>query len=150
MSLVVRRISAWHAVYRKGVIHVRHEQLDSRLMELGKVAADIEALQEKEQELRKEVFGIIENEGLTDGYRNELATVSYVERKTLNIKDQEKLIADLQRKKLVKYYSVVPEKVIPEHVELTKDFEKDLKADAFEHPEVEVKTASNLAVRFNK
>lgn len=60
------------------------------------------------------------------------------------------MLADLQKQKLVKYFSVVPQKVIPEHLELIKEFEKEIKSAALAHPEVEVQTAAHLAVKFNK
>jgi hypothetical protein len=122
-----------------------NQQLDSRILELKTVASKIAELQTQEEEMRREIFGIIENEGLTDGYKNELATVSYVERKTVKIKDQTKLLEDLEKQKIVKYYEE-----IPAHVELTPKFTKDIKEGLFHHPEVTVETANNLAVRFNK
>jgi len=128
---------------------VINEQLDARLQELKGISDRIEKLQAEEDEIRKEVFGIVENEGLTDGYKNELATVSYVERKTVKVADQALLLKNLQEQKLVKYYTEVPEVVVPAHAELKPEFMKDVKAGKFSAPGIEVESATNLAVRFN-
>jgi len=129
-----------------GVIHIpQHEQLDARLLELSQIAGSIEQLSAKEQELRKEIFGIIENEGLTDGYKNSIGTVSYVERKNVKIADEKALLEELSRDRIVKYY-----KEVPAHLEFQPEFTKDVKAGTFKHPSVSVETSSNLSVRFNK
>jgi len=125
------------------------ERIDQQLLELKTIETQIEALTKQKDEVRKEVFGYIEDNGLTDGYKNEIATVSYVERKSVKIKDQEKLLKELAEQKLVKYYNVVPEVVVPEHLEAKPELTKDIKAGKFEHPDIEVETSSNLAVRFN-
>jgi hypothetical protein len=118
--------------------------IDTAIIELRAVEAQMDALKAKGEDLRKEIFGIIENEGLTDGYKNENATVSYVERKTVKINDEKKLLDDLSQQKIVKYIQE-----IPAHLELTPDFTKDVKAGKFTHPEIEIQTAHNLAIRFN-
>jgi hypothetical protein len=128
---------------------VINEQLDARLLELKGISERIEKLQAEENEIRKEVFGIVENEGLTDGYKNDLATVSYVERKTVKIADQDSLLKLLREEKLVKYYVEVPEVVVPAHAELKPELTKDVKAGKFSAPGIDVETATNLAVRFN-
>lgn len=120
------------------------ENINARILELSSVEKQINKLAKQKDELRKEIFGIIENEGLTDGYKNDVATVSYVERKTVKIKDENKLLEDLATQRVVKYYEE-----IPAHVELTPKFSKDVKEGLFNHPEVEVETSNNLAIRFN-
>jgi flagellar biosynthesis/type III secretory pathway protein FliH len=125
------------------------KRIDQSLMELKTIEGQIEALTNHKEELRKEVFGIIENEGLTDGYKNEYATVSYVERKTVKIKDQEKLLNELKEQKLVKYFEEVPEQIIPAHLEVKPTLTKDIKDGKFTSDLVEVETSNNLAVRFN-
>jgi hypothetical protein len=128
----------------------QNKQLDTRLQELHGLSARIERLNAEQEALRKEIFGIIENEGLTDGYKNALATVSYVERKTVKVSDQETLLKDLQEQKIVKYFAEVPEVVVPAHIELKPELMKDVKSGKFSHPAIEVQTATNLAVRFNE
>lgn len=118
--------------------------IDQRILELKTIGTQQKALAEKEGELRKEIFGIIENEGLTDGYKNDYATVSYVERKSVKIKDEKKLMDDLAKQKIVIYVQE-----IPAHLELTPKFTKDVKEGKFIHPEVELELANNLAIRFN-
>lgn len=125
------------------------ERIDQQLLELKTIEGQIEHLTKQKEEIRKDVFGYIEDNGLTDGYRNDVATVSYVERKTVKIANQDKLIQDLQNQKLTKYYDVVPEQVIPEHVELKSELTKDIKAGTFIHPEIEIDVTNNLSVRFN-
>ena len=120
-------------------------QLDQRIIELKAVNDKVTELQAQEEDLRKEIFGIIENEGLTDGYKNEVATVSYVERKTVKVEDEAQLLEDLQKQQIVKYY-----KEIPAHIELTPLFNKDIKEGVFHHPGIKLETSQNLSVRFNK
>ena len=124
------------------------ENIDIKLHELKQIDGLIEEMTAKKDTLRKEIFGFIEDNGLIDGYKNDIATVSYVERKTVKIKDQGKLLAYLDKNKLVKYFEVVPEQIIPEHAEIKPELTKDIKAGKFEHPEIEVETATNLAVKF--
>jgi hypothetical protein len=120
------------------------ETIDIRILELKGIDQQIEQLSKQKEELRKEIFGIIENEGLTDGYKNEHATVSYVERKSVKIKDEKKLLEDLASQRIVTYFQEVPA-----HYELTSKFTKDVKEGIFSHPEVAVETSNNLAIRFN-
>lgn len=125
------------------------ERIDQQLIELKTIEENIKMLGEKKEVLRKDIFGYIEDNGLTDGYKNDVATVSYVERKTVNIKNQEELFKDLEKQKLVKYYELIPKKIIPAHAELKAEFTKDVKDGKFEHPQIEVEVKSNLAVKFN-
>lgn len=124
------------------------ENIDVKLHELKQLDGLIDEMSAKKDTLRKEIFGYIEDNGLTDGYKNDIATVSYVERKTVKIKDQEKLVKYLTDNKLTKYFEVIPEQVIPEHTEVKAELTKDIKAGKFEHEEIEVETATNLAVKF--
>lgn len=117
--------------------------IDERILELKSVEKDLAELNDKKESLRKEIFGIIENEGLTDGYKNKEATVSYVERRTVKIKDEAKLLEDLTSQKIVKYYQE-----IPTHFEFTEKLKKDAKEGVFSHPEIEVEIGNNLAIRF--
>jgi hypothetical protein len=123
--------------------------IDMHILELKTVETQIAALGARKDELRKEIFGIVENEGLTDGYKNEYATVAYVERKSVKIADEKKLMDDLTAQKIVKYYEEIPEQIIPAHIELKPQLTKDFKDGKFTHPAVQVETATNLAIRFN-
>lgn len=124
--------------------------IDQNILELKKVEDQLAELTAKKEELRKEIFGIVENEGLTDGYKNEYASVSYVARKSIKFQDKEALLEDLKKKKLVKYFQVIPEQVIPEHLEFTPEFEKDVKDETFTHKQVELDVKNNLAIKFAK
>lgn len=125
-------------------------QLDQNILELKKIEDQITELSSKKEEIRKEIFGTIENEGLTDGYKNELATVSYVERKSIKIADKEKLLEFFKKNKLVKFFDKIPKQIIPEHLELNKEFEKEVKAGLYQNELVEVETSSNLSIKFTK
>lgn len=118
--------------------------IDQRILELKALDIQIGILGEKKEELRKEIFGIIENEGLTDGYKNENATVSYVERKSVKIADQAALIKSLEDQKLTKYLEK-----IPAHVELSPKFTKDIKDGNFKFDGVDIETTNSLSIRFN-
>lgn len=119
--------------------------LDRAIAELKATEEVEKVIAEKKATLRKEIFGIIENEGLVDGYKNKDATISYVERKTLKIADETKLIKDLVSQKIVNYYVKVPK-----HYELKPNFVKDVKEGVFKHELVEVEVSNGLSVRFNK
>lgn len=125
------------------------ERIEQQLIELKTIDSTIEGLTKQKEELRKEIFGYIEDNGLTDGYKNDIATVSYVERKSVKIKDTDKLLKELEDQKLVKYFEVVPQQIIPEHKELKPSFTKDVKDGKYQSDLVEVETSNNLAVRFN-
>lgn len=125
------------------------EIIDQQLIELKTIDKTIETLSKQKEELRKDIFGYIENNGLTDGYKNDFATVSYVERKSVKIKDQEKLLKYLEAQKLVKYFEVIPEITIPKHLEIKPLLAKDVKDGKFTHSGIEIEASNNLAVRFN-
>ncbi len=121
-----------------------HEQLDKKLIEYSAVSKKIELMTEIQDELRKEIFGYIEDNGLTEGYKNDIATVSYVQRKAVKITDETKLLKDLISQRIVNYY-----KVVPEHYELSPNFSKDIKAGVFKHELVEVEEKPGLAIKLN-
>lgn len=124
-------------------------KLDKKIEELKTLEDQIAQLTELKESTRSEVFSIIEKENL-EQYKNDKATVSYVVRKSVKVKDTEKLLEDLQNQKLVKYYEIVPEEVIPEHAELKPEFDKEVKEGLFSHPEIEVTESKNLSIRFAK
>jgi archaellum component FlaC len=119
--------------------------LDSLIKEYTAIEKKISTLTDKKEALRKEIFGYVEDNGLTDGYKNALATVSYVNRKIITVKDELALISELHDQKIVKYVQE-----IPAHLELTKKFTDDVKAGEFTHPLVEVEEKPNLAIKINK
>lgn len=122
-----------------------HNPLDQKIAEYSQIEAQIAVLTEKKEELRKEIFGYMEDNGLTEGYKNEQATVSYVQRKAIKIKDEAILLKDLVKQNIVRYFSV-----IPKHLELTKEFEKDVKDGKFKHELIDVEVSPNVQVRMNR
>jgi hypothetical protein len=120
-------------------------QLDQKLVELKKLEDTISSLTIQKEKIRKEVFSIIEEEKL-DQYKNDLATISRIERKTIKYnKDQKDVLAYLESNKLVKYFDVVPE-----HREINANFEKDIKAGNFVVEGVEVETKTSPMIRFSR
>lgn len=123
-------------------------ELDLKLTQLKTLEDNITKLGNEKEELRKEVFAIIETENL-DQYKNEVATVSRVEKKTIKfIKDKEEILAEIENQNLVKYLDIIPEEVIPEHKELNKNFDKDIKEGKFILDGIEVETKLSPMIRF--
>jgi hypothetical protein len=119
--------------------------IETLLTELKGVNSQMEELKTKDSELRKELMGRIEDEGLTDGFSNDTATVSYNTRKSVKIEDEQKLLDTLVEKQCVRYYAI----------QLTPAFEKDVKDKKltpehglFTADEVKVETSNNISVRF--
>lgn len=122
-----------------------NHNLDVLILELKAAENAAATINETVANLRKEIFGIVENEGLTEGYKNDYATISYVTRQKIDIVDPEKLLKDLEAQKLVKYYQT-----IPEHKEFTPKLMKDIKDGTLSHEAIKVETNNNLAIRYNK
>jgi hypothetical protein len=123
-------------------------ELDLKLSQLKSLEDNITKLGNEKEELRKEVFAIIETENL-DQYKNEVATVSRVEKKTIKfIKDKEDILAEIENQNLVKYLDIIPEEIIPEHKELNKTFDKDIKEGSFVLEGIEVETKLSPMIRF--
>jgi septal ring factor EnvC (AmiA/AmiB activator) len=122
-------------------------KLDEKLKQLKSLEDQIVLLTSEKEQIRKEAFDIIEAE--TDGqYKNDIATISKVEKKIIKfIKETDTILEEI--KDLPKYYSVIPEEIIPEHKELNKTFEKDVKDGVFKIDGVEVETKTNVMIRFN-
>lgn len=124
-------------------------KLDAKLSQLKRLEGEITALSDLKEKIRAEVFSIIEAENLSQ-YKNEVATISKVERKTIKfVKDKEEILKELESNKLVKYFQVVPEEIIPEHKDFTKDFDKDVKDGKFNLDGIELEVKSSPMIRFN-
>jgi hypothetical protein len=119
-------------------------QLDAKLNALADLEAQITALTEKRNEQRADIQKDFEQANLKQ-FKTDRATVSYVERKNVKVLDEDRLLADLEKGNVVRYF-----KVVPEHKELTPDFMKDVKAGAFTHEAVAVEEAQTLQIRFAK
>jgi hypothetical protein len=121
------------------------EPINNILTELKTINSQMEELKSKDVELRKELLGRMEDEGLTDGFSNDVATVSYVTRKSVKIVDKQKLLDTLIEKNCVRYYAY----------DITPAFDKDVKEGKltssyglFTDEEVKVEASNNLSVRF--
>jgi len=124
-------------------------ELDTKLSQLKELETQLNSLNELKEKVRSEVFSIIEEENLAQ-YKNEVATISRVERKNIKfVKDKEQILADLEEKQLVKYYQVVPQEIIPEHKELSKDFDKDVKDGKLQIEGIELEVKTSPMIRFN-
>lgn len=118
--------------------------IDSKTKELKEIEEKIAQLSTVRDSIRQELFENIQKNNV-EQYKNDHATISYIERKTVKIADEEKLFTKLTEQKIIKYYSV-----IPEHKELTKGFYEDVKKGYFKDDLVEVESNRNLAIRFKK
>lgn len=124
-------------------------ELDTKLSQLKTLEDSIEKLTTEKESIRKEIFDTLQKENLSQ-YKTDVATISQVERKTIKyIKPVEEVISYLKEQKLVKYFSVIPEVITPEHEELNKNFEKDVKEGVYKLEGVELDTKSFPSIRFN-
>jgi len=123
--------------------------LDTKLSQLKELEIKLENLTNLKEKIRNEIFKIVEEENLNQ-YKNEVATISKVERKTIKfVKDKEEILKELEKNKLVKYFDVIPEEIIAEHKELNKNFDKDIKEGKYKIDGIEVDTKTFPAIRFN-
>ncbi len=123
------------------------QQLDTILVSIKNLEEEKNLVEEKIKEERQKVFQILEDENIRQ-YKNEVATVSYIEKKIIKIEDKEKLLENI--KDLPKYYDVIPEEIIPEHKEINQQFEKDVKIGILKIEGVEVEIKKSPMIRFNK
>lgn len=118
-------------------------ELDTKLSQLKELETQLNSLNELKEKVRAEVFQIIETENL-DQYKNDIATISRVERKTVKfIRKPEDILADIEREQLSRYIDVIPERK-----ELNKTFDADIKNGKFKITGVEVETKASQMIRF--
>jgi len=115
------------------------------LQELRAINFQLEELKTKDTDLRKDLLGRMENEGLTDGFSTDDATVSYVNRKSVKIVDKTKMLDTLIEKNCVRYFAY----------DFTPAFEKDIKegklkpeSGLFTDGDVRIETNNNISIRF--
>lgn len=126
------------------------EVLNQKLAELKVLEDNLTKLTEEKDAVRKEVLKIFE-EGNIAQYKNEVGTISRVEKKTITfVKDKEEVLKEVKANGLDQYITVVPEVVVAEHLELNKSFDEDVKGGVLKLEGVEVKTTLSQAIRFNK
>lgn len=120
------------------------QELDVKLKQLKQLEDTIKKMSDEKETLRKEVFETLEKENLGQ-YKSDVATVSQVERKTIRFSlPQEDVLKHLEENKLVKYFTI-----IPEHKEINKQFEKDIKESKFSLEGVSVEVKKLPMIRFN-
>jgi len=119
------------------------EELDQKLGQLKTLDDSIKKLSNEKETLRTEVFDIIAKENM-DTYKNEIATVSKVQRKSVKyLVKPEELVEKLPSE----YIETVAEEIIPEHKEIKKNFEEAIK-NGIEFEGVELQIKENLTIRF--
>ncbi len=122
------------------------QELEQKLEQLKAVEEQIKLLEVEKKTMRSELFTKLKEENLKT-YDGEVARITQVERKTVKYADKDKLLSYLETKKLVKYFDVILEEIIPEHNEINKEFEKDVKeGKEFEGVELVIKT--NPMIKF--
>ena len=124
-------------------------QLEESLKDIKILNDEMSLLQEKISAERQKVFDVLESENIGQ-YKCDIATVSYTERKTIKYQDKEMILNKIVSDNLPKYFNVFPEEIIPEHKELNKDFENDIKNGIYKIDGVDVETKKLPMIRFNK
>ena len=115
-----------------------------KLLKILENKQTILAIQIKEK--REYILNILDIEDCKK-FKSDVATVSYVERKTIEM-DKEKVLKQIEN--LPKYFDTIPEKIIKEHKEINKTFDKDIKSGIFELDGVKVNTKVSPMIRFKK
>jgi hypothetical protein len=126
---------------------MQNEQIDNLINEIKNVSLQLEPLKTKEAELRKELLGRLENEGLTNGYANDLATVSYVTRKSVKIADKQKILDTLIEKNCVRYFAY---DIMPAFEKDIKDGKLTKEHNLFTDEDIAIETSNNVTVKFKK
>lgn len=118
-------------------------ELDTKLSQLKELENRITALTSEKETVRKETLEIISKENLAQ-YKNDIATISKVEKKNIKFnRPEEEILSELEQQKLVKYFDV-----IPEHKELNKKFDKDIREGNFTVEGIEIETKETIMIRF--
>jgi len=121
-----------------------NKELDQQLNQLKNLESEIKALEDLKTKVRTELFEVLEKEEIGQ-YKNDIATVSYVERKTVKYEDKENILKKLEEDKLPKYYDVIPETKA-----INKKFEEDIKSGDYKVEGVNVEIKKLPQIRFNK
>jgi hypothetical protein len=124
---------------------MQNAQIDTLINELKTISLQIEPLKTKETELRKELLGRLENEGLTSGYSNDIATVSYVTRKSVKLSDKHKILDTLIEKNCVRYFAY---DIMPTFEKDIKDGKLSAEQGLFTEQDVTIESSNNITVKF--
>ena len=125
------------------------KELDILLSKVNQAKKDKEIYEILENSYRKQLLELLKKEEVKT-YKNDFATVSSVERKTIKFNiDKSNVVADLMNKNLQNFIDYTPEQVVPAKYELNKDFEDRVKKGVLEIEGVEVVTSETVMVKFN-
>lgn len=120
------------------------QNIEEKILQLKTIEDSITSLSEQKESLRKELFHILENEKM-DQFKNEIATISKFEKTIVKYRiSKEEIIKKLGEEHLDKYLEVVPE-----HAEINKKFEEDVKNGDVKFEGVEIVQSSYPMIRFN-
>lgn len=122
------------------------KELDGLIGKLRTLQASIDDMEEMKLKLRAELLELLKAEDIKS-YKNDFGSVSFVERKTIKIKDRENVIQWIINKGLTNFLDVVP--ATDEHYELNKDFDDRIKKGLLEVDGVEVSVTELPQIKFN-
>ena len=123
--------------------------LETKLSQLKSLEDTIKLVTEQKDALRKEILGILETVKI-DQWKNDVATISKVTKNVIKYeKPIDEILKELENQKLVKYFQVIPEEIIPEHKQISKQFEEDVKNKTFQVEGVSIVTTITPMIRFN-
>ncbi len=124
------------------------ETLNQMLGDLRTLQSKIDDLETKKTSIRAELLEFLKTEDIKS-YKNDFASISYVERKSIKIQDREAVIGHLLSNGLTNFLELVPEKIEAEHYELNKDFDDRVKKGFLQVDGVEVTVTELPQIKFN-
>lgn len=121
-------------------------ELDKQLLKLRDIQQQINFSEEVKEKLRAELLEMLKEEELKS-YKSDIATITYVERKSIKIDDRERIVGHLLSNGLTNFLDLVPE--VAEHYELNKDFDDRVKKGYLKIEGVEVTVTELPQIKFN-
>lgn len=119
------------------------KEFTDKLKNLKEIEDKLTLISAEKEAARKEVLELLKKSEIRQ-FKNEIATISYMERKTISYaRPVEEIIADLEKQGCKSYIET-----IPEHKELSKLFDNDVKDGAFKVDGVEVKITETPLIKF--
>jgi hypothetical protein len=124
------------------------ENLEAKLQELKTLEDQLNLVGEQKDKIRKEVLEILQEENIKT-FKNDVATISQVERKTITfVTSKESVLERLEKDNNIRFFDVVPEEIIPEHKELNKEFDKAVKSGELAYEDIELKVTYSPMIKF--
>lgn len=120
------------------------DNLNEKLAQLKELETTLSNLTNQKDEIRNEVFTILKEQNIGQ-YKSDIATVSYIQRKAVKYQDKQVVLKQIEEMNLPKYLQI-----IPEHKEINKTFEDDIKNGVFAMDGVTVETNELPQIRFAK